>query len=211
MMSTHQVAGIFSRLVSPLARRVRLSIGRCVIEALNDERTLQMLKVQGLADVVRDDVEHFQPGGLTHVALEGAEGLLLAVGGDSSHSVALGVSNREKRPKGLSPGETKVYAVDAGDGGVLGHLYLKADGTAELVPSGDGLVLLAGATQFLALANSVNTNFTNLIGSFNALVQVLKTHTHQASGEPTSAPNEDDNMIPASAASSVAASKVKGE
>lgn len=214
------------RLIAPLARRVRLMVGRCVLEAVDDSTKMQAVKVHVLEGVVRDEVEHFQPGGITHVAPKGAEALLLSVGGTSDHGIAILASDRTKRPMGLQPGETKVYAVDGG------YLFLQQDGSASLVPVGSGLVHLGAesAAEFAAVASKTDNRISalenshnTLVTAFNAFVTIFNAHQHLEGAPyqvapPPATPNS--TQPPASPASpgtlhtagpSVAASKVKVE
>jgi phage baseplate assembly protein V len=129
-----QIAGVVKTSTAPLRNRLANVVSRMLVDAVNDAAKRQGLRVLGRADEVLDDVEHFQPGGLSHVALPGAEGVLLCVGGVRAHPIAIGVANREARPTGLQAGETGLYTAAAETAGM--KIRCLADGTIELSPAG---------------------------------------------------------------------------
>lgn len=55
---------------------------------------------------------------------------------------------------------------------------LLADGTVEVKPASGKLLLLHGASQFLALASKLTTRINTLITQVNALVTAYNAHTH---------------------------------
>lgn len=103
------IARIFSRLIAPLSRRVRLMVGRAVLTAVNDAGGLQTVQVKLLADEVRDGVERMQQYGFTSVPLPGAEGVMVSVGGSRDHGIVIAMDDRRYRIKGLQPGEVALY------------------------------------------------------------------------------------------------------
>lgn len=105
---------VFSRLLAPLARRIRLMTSRCVITLIDDAAKLQGAQVMLLADEVGDQVERFQNYGFTSVPKPGAEGIYLALGGDRKHGVLVAVDDRRFRLKSLADGEVAMYS-DEGD------------------------------------------------------------------------------------------------
>lgn len=150
--------------VKPLSQRINGLVARVVVEAINDGGGLQLLKGTAFAGDDDDDMEHFQPGGLAHAALPGAEGVKLCPGGRGDVSYVVGVSNRATRPTGLAPGETALYLALPGP---LGGIKVKcaADGTLHL-GSDDGAEALALAGKLktimgLVLAGGIGATGTN--------------------------------------------------
>jgi len=145
-MNAGDLVRLIHRATAPMWHRLNMTVSRMVLDAVNEAAQRQGLRVLVLADEVIDDVEHFQPGGLSHVPLAGAEGVLLCVGGNRAHPVAVGVSNAEARPTGLLPGETALYAAQPGTGGL--KVLLDADGNIVLTPTGkvtiDGNLIVSG-------------------------------------------------------------------
>lgn len=148
----------------PLQQRVNMMVTRMVVSAVNDSGGLQLAKGHGYADEGLEDVEHAQPGGLAHVALPGAEGVRLSVGGRGDLCFVVGLANRSARPTGLAPGETALYlALPAPLGGI--KVLCKADGTLHL-GSDDGAEALALAGKLktiigLVLAGGIGATGTN--------------------------------------------------
>lgn len=97
------------RALDPMMRRVMLSIGRAVIELINDATKMQSAQVSLLDDEVRDNVEHFQSFGFTSVPEAGAEGVALSVAGNRDHVILVAVDDRRYRKLGLLTGESCVY------------------------------------------------------------------------------------------------------
>ncbi|HGE8289513.1 TPA: phage baseplate assembly protein V [Serratia marcescens] len=116
----------FSRLTAPIMRRLRLMLGRAVVNIVNDGLKAQNLQITMMGDDVPDDVERLQNYGLISVPLAGAEAIIACIGAQSDHSIALVVEDRRYRPTGLPAGDTGIYHYE-------GHrLRLTKDGRAIL-------------------------------------------------------------------------------
>ncbi|WPM85259.1 phage baseplate assembly protein V [Apirhabdus apintestini] len=98
-----------SRMLAPVMRRVRLMLGRAVVNMVNDSLKAQNVQVSMLDDETPDDVERLQNYGLISVPLAGAEAIIGCVGADRDHAVALVVEDRRYRPVGLEAGDTGLY------------------------------------------------------------------------------------------------------
>ena len=105
-------------LVQRLANRVRLTVGRAVLAAINDGTKLQSVQVELLQGEVRDNCERFQDYGFTSHPFPGAEGVGLAVGASRDHVVLVAVADRRFRLTSLEQGEVAIYT-DEGDKIVL--------------------------------------------------------------------------------------------
>lgn len=99
----------FMKLSAPLARRVRLLVGRGILRLVNDGLKLQGVQVSLLADEVHDNVERFQEYGFTSHPHPGAEAIALSVGGSRDHAVVISIDDRRYRLKGLGAGEVALY------------------------------------------------------------------------------------------------------
>jgi phage baseplate assembly protein V len=150
--------------------RVRGMISRAVISLVNDAAKLQALQVTMMADQTPDDVERFQTYGHTSVPHPGAEGIGLAIGGSTGHTVVICVDDRRYRVKGLQGGEVALYDD-------LGHkVYLTRDG-----------IVVDGAGQDIRFVNAptvrVETDL-HVTGEITAVGDVtgagisLQTHKH---------------------------------
>jgi phage baseplate assembly protein V len=96
-------------LMAPIANKVGLMVGRCVLLAVADAKKLQRAQVQLLADEVHDDVERVQQYGYTSVPLPGAEGVVVFAGGNRDHGLLIAVDDRRYRLTGLAAGEVALY------------------------------------------------------------------------------------------------------
>ena len=92
-----------------LMSRLRGMVSRAVVSLVNDSLKMQGLQVTLMAGQTPDDAEHFQHYGFTSVPLPGAEGIALAVGGSTGHTVVINVDDRRYRIKNLPGGEVCVY------------------------------------------------------------------------------------------------------
>lgn len=99
----------FLKLSAPLARRVRLLVGRGILRLVNDGLKLQGVQVSLLADEVHDNVERFQEYGFTSHPHPGAETIAVCVGGSRDHAVVISIDDRRYRLKGLGAGEVALY------------------------------------------------------------------------------------------------------
>lgn len=100
--------------IAPLKRRVLQSVARALIAATQDDRGLQKLQVELLADEVHSNVDRVQEYGFTSRPLPGAEGVFVSVNGSREHGVIIAVDDRRYRLKSLAPGEVALYT-DEGD------------------------------------------------------------------------------------------------
>jgi len=104
-----KAAASLNRLLSPLSRRVALMVSRAIVNVVRDDLQLQGVQISLLADEVRDDVERFQPYGLTSHPHPGAEGIAVCVAGSRDHAVVIAVDDRRYRLTGLEAGEVALY------------------------------------------------------------------------------------------------------
>lgn len=87
-----------------------------VINRTDDSKKLQTVQAEGLADEVADNVERFQPFGLSTVLMDcpedgkGAECVLADLGSASMRAVIV-ADDRRYRPVGGNPGDVTVYGV----------------------------------------------------------------------------------------------------
>ncbi|MBS4046193.1 MAG: phage baseplate assembly protein [Alphaproteobacteria bacterium] len=130
-----------SDLMRPLRNRVALMISRAVLAGLNDGAGLQVvqLKVRDPEDLHAG--ERFQNYGLTSVPLAGADVLVVAIGGITSHLAVAAIDDRRYRPKNLKAGEVMLYDhlgkfIKLAEDGTLHikapKIIIEGDETAEL-------------------------------------------------------------------------------
>ena len=100
------MSGVFDAIVT----KVRMMLGRGVLNLVNDAAKMQTVQVSCMAGETLDDVERPQPYGLTSNPLPGAEAFMAFLGGDRSHGVALVIDDRRYRLKPLGDGEVALYS-----------------------------------------------------------------------------------------------------
>ena len=108
------------KATEPLARRIRLVIGRAVLAAVSDAGSRQLLQFSALKGEVKDGVERMQQYGFTSHPLPGAQVLFVCVGGNRDHPVAISVDDPRYRLAGLAMADhdapyEKVVVVAVGD------------------------------------------------------------------------------------------------
>lgn len=97
------------RLLSPVARRLRLMISRAVVTAIGDAGKVQSAQVKLLDGEVRDGIEILHQYGFTSIPHGQREGLYFSVGGDRDHGVMICVADRLFRLREIAPGEVAIY------------------------------------------------------------------------------------------------------
>jgi len=175
------------RLMAPLQRRVMLMVGRAVLRAVNDDLKLQEVQVTGLDGEVLDGVERFQGYGLTSHPHPGAEAVVVFVGGNRGHGLAIQVDDRRYRLAALQPGEVALYD-DLGQ-----QVHLTRDG---VVIRGAGRPITVTDTPLLRVeadlqvTGEVTDRCDGDGRSMAGMREVYNTHTHPAPSGGTGAPNE---------------------
>jgi len=99
---------------------------RGTITFVSSSKKMQTVQARRSAGVGKNDIEHFEPYGLTSHPPENSEAIIGFMDGDASHGVALVIANRSVRIKNLQPGEVAIFT-DEGD-----SLVLKRGNIAEL-------------------------------------------------------------------------------
>lgn len=140
---------ILDRILDDL-RQVRLRVdamvARAVVEMVNDTLKTQRLQITVMDDDPDDDVEYFQPYGVSFVPPAGAEVIALAPSGSRDGTVAICAQLPGDRPTGgkartgglYTAGSWRVFIDDAG------VVCVGADDSDQRIPLGDLLVDLIG-------------------------------------------------------------------
>jgi phage baseplate assembly protein V len=166
VISRDTVRQMIDERVGWLRARLRGAIVRGVLKVLDDSKGLQRGQVKLLADEVSEEVEFLSPPGFTSRPAAGAEVVVLSIGGDPSHRVALVVDRRTRLAGELAEGEAALHI------GVAGQVVrLKANGDVVITPGGvAGKVLLGddAATLLVALAAKVQARLDGLKAAMGA-------------------------------------------
>lgn len=130
-----------------------------VVQSVNDMGGVQTVTVKTEDGFVRSDITVLQPFGLaSSPPVDGAVALLLAVGGDPGHYVALPLGNPAKRFGAQAPGETAIYQ-HAG-----ARVHVRADGTVE-VHAASQVLIKATATVVIDAPTVSMTGDLNVTGN----------------------------------------------
>lgn len=185
MKMARQVA----RATKGLANRVGMMVARAIVASVNDGAGLQLVQVELLEDEVRDDIERVQNYGLTSHPQAGAAAVVVFVGGNRDHGLAIAVDDRRFRVKAMAAGEVAVYDD-------LGHLvHLTREG-----------IVIDGAGHPITITNApkvrIETGELEVTGeiidrvdsggrSMSSMRDIHNDHTHPGdSGGTTGAPGE---------------------
>jgi phage baseplate assembly protein V len=98
------------KLLAPLGRRLRLIVGRGVVNLVDDSQPVQRLQITVMSEDTYAGIERFQDYGHTSVPLPGAQHIVLSIGGDPGHRVVIAVEDDRYRPRDLKPGESALYS-----------------------------------------------------------------------------------------------------
>lgn len=226
MVAIKAIEKLVQRMLAPVKRRAQLAVSRAIVNLIDDSTGVQTLQVDVHDGQTRSEVENFQPLGLSAVPSEDAEAVVVAVGGNQDHLIALGVNDRSVRPLSMDEGETKVYnAYDA-------NVYLKADGSVVITDTDGSTITMASnnivlspvsethcygsPAAYLARADLVDLRLIALETWSQAIVQIYNKHYHKdGEGQDTGkALNKNITAEPPQVAlttfDSVACSNVKG-
>lgn len=173
-----------------LMGRVRGMISRVVLNLVNDAVKMQALQVTLLNGQVADEAEHFQNYGYTSVPHPGAEGIGLAVGGSTGHTVVINVDDRRYRLKGLAAGEVALYD-DIGHKVHLTRAGIVIDGAGQLVTITNlpKLRVESDIETTGDIKDRCDADDGRTMAQMRA-AHVTHTHTTGAVGSPTSTPNQ---------------------
>lgn len=157
------------RLLRKLWGKVVTAVTRGQVTRANSAPKMQLLNLGLHAGETADEVEHFEPYGFTSRPKAGSEAIVLKVGADGGHPVAIVVGDRRFRVTGLAEGEVAIH----NDATPASTITLKANGDIVIDHQGD-LLLGGGATEKAVLGDVFQ-------GLFNA-------HTHSTSMGPSGVP-----------------------
>lgn len=153
------MVAFLERWIGPLKRRVMLMIGKAVLSVITDNSGFQTAQINLGNDNVMDDVKRVQDFGFTSFPENGAQAIVLFIGGNREHPIIIKADDVNYRPT-LSQGSSAMYNSSG--------IKITLIGPKAIVDASD-IELGNGATKKL-----VNDTFVTL---FNAHV-----HTDPLSG-----------------------------
>lgn len=129
MVNAKQLLRALGKLERRIKAKLRSVVRRGTLASIATDGARQTVQTKALADDVRDDVEYFEPYGFTSGAPAGSECIILNVGADTSHGVAIMAGGREYRIADVGEGEVAVYHRDGA------AAVFRNDGSVEIYGS----------------------------------------------------------------------------
>jgi len=169
-------------ILDQLRRRVYSMIARAVVEASYSTTTMQTVDLSTQVGHDAQRVEHFEPYGFTSRPKDGAEAVLLNLGG-VDHGIAICVADRRYRLKGLDQGGVAMYddigqTIKLTASGITiqssggGDISIDADGDCTIDASGD-VTVTPGAGSFVKLGGSGATDLVKTVAGTATKVKAL--------------------------------------
>ncbi|QPC44011.1 phage baseplate assembly protein V [Kaustia mangrovi] len=176
-----------SRVLAPIRRRIDNMVSRGVWRRGDDGKKMQEGQVSLLKNEVRDRVERWQNYGITSVPHEGAETVVMFVGGSRDHPMIMAVDDRRYRKKDMEAGEVALYT-DEGD-----YVHIKRGRIVEIKA---GSLLKIDAPEVTITGNLKVEGDIGIIvenGDVEAKVR-LNTHEHTdvVTGSDLTGPPKED-------------------
>lgn len=100
--------------VNMLLRKLRLLVDRTLLLRVSYAGAIRRLQISPQAGVAQSDIEHLEPAGFSSHPLEGAEAVVVNLGGNSGRAVVIVVNDRRHRIV-LDAGESAIYNMPHGD------------------------------------------------------------------------------------------------
>ncbi len=131
----------FNKLIAPFRVKLSNMILRGIVTGTKSDKKLQQVQIKGLADETLDKLEHLESYGFTSNPDDGAEALVLFVGGNRDHGVVVSTPDRRVRLKGLAKGDVAIYHKDGT------KIVLKGSGKIQIMnPAGNELFSVLSET-----------------------------------------------------------------
>lgn len=162
------------KMLGPMDQRLRNLVARGRVLAANSLGKIQRLQLR-----LKDNVEHFEPFGLTGKPMPGAEHITLFLDGDRSHGVTIVVADRRYRLQGLQDGEVALHNAH-------GHMVVLGKDYMELVHDTE----IRLVTPVVKVSQDMH-----VVGTLTADIDVIaagksgKSHTHPNGTPNTGTPN----------------------
>lgn len=155
-----------------LADAVRGMIRRVTLSSVDDSGKQQKMTVKGLKGETLKDVVRVQPFGFSSHPPEGAEGILVALGGRSDRAMLIGIEHPDHRPKAKKAGSSIQYDAN-GNSVLLDDTALTITGAtkAKVVVGGNSIEITSSG---IVIVGNVTITGTLMNNGKN----VGSTHTH---------------------------------
>lgn len=118
---------LLDKYFQQLLRRLRLALGRALVDQVDDSAGLQVLQLKVLAGDIAACVKRYQNYGHTSHPRKNAQAIVIALGANRSELVAIAVDDADARKPDLEEGEHALYS-DEGD-----YIWFKRNRIIELL------------------------------------------------------------------------------
>lgn len=164
----------FGRLLDPLKSSIKNLALKALVRIVDDSKDLQQLQVEVFEGEPIDGVERMQNYGFCSSPEDGAEALLLNLGGNWNHPIVVVTDDRRYRPKNMAPGEVRVFHKSGQ------YISIKDSGISinAIDRNGDKHPVSIEASSLKITADGKSFSLPEFIQSFN-------THTHNSNGAGT--------------------------
>lgn len=164
-----EISDALRRAVEPIRARIRLIVARGILTApADDSQPCQTIDADLIAGESRTGIQRVQQYGFSSRPPAGAEALILAVGGQRDHLVAVAVDDRDARPRDLQEGECCLWTPDSGK-----RVHCRANGQVDLGSEPE---------DFVALARAVRAELDAIKGDLDALKAAIEGFNGSFSG-----------------------------
>lgn len=149
----NSLQSLINRALQPIREKISHAVMRAIVSAVDDSKSMQLLKISCADDDATEDVEHPQEYGLSSVAPSGGESVAARIGGRSDDLLSLISSYSKSRPNNLSSGEVCLWS-DFGQ-----KITLKKDGSISVAPASGKKIILDAETE-ISGATSITGNLS---------------------------------------------------
>lgn len=128
---------VLKRYLDPIKNRIWRIVGKAILVALDNSGSSQKVNVSILKNENSSEIERVQEYGLDTYPKTDAQVVILSIGGNRDHALAINISDRRYRPTDLAEGEVALYTHEDTTSGH--RVHLKSGATIEIV-AGAGVV-----------------------------------------------------------------------
>lgn len=97
-------------IISRLANRIYMMLGRAILKSVDDTKAIQLIKVAINSNELQDGIERVQDYGFTSVPPSNGEALMGYINGNRDSGIAISCDSGEHRPTGFKDGECAQYS-----------------------------------------------------------------------------------------------------
>jgi len=142
---------------APWKRKILSMVGRGIVKLVSDTGEFQKIQIESRTQLI-SNLERMQQYGITAKPHEGAEALVVCIGGDQDNGVIIAVDDRRYRVKGLADGEVCFYT-DEDENDNKHRIHFKRN--REIVVYCDNATVNADTDAAVTAGNDATVNAGN--------------------------------------------------